>query len=425
MSTRSFAITADDKPLTLDDKGSAELTVNVSNTSAKPIRGQAKLVPLGTTRLDWLRINGEVERIERNFAANEAQQFVIRITPPSGTPPGKYSFRVNVMSVQNPDDDYAEGPVVSFEVRGSTITADKGKVKPFPWFYIILGVILLAGGVAVWWLMQGKASARPEFQFQSTRTLLSDHTNVTITAQYRVKWQPEGKLPGDFELQEAQLPAGKTWADFEPTVSRLKHTAGQVVMGASNVVEISRWEAIESVEKEIREALDRINSAKQPTKKQARAGNVATKTLKPEGLELLDPAKKQARAGNVATNTLNPEGLQLLGPAVIAGMIRNEVRFDLAAIFTRIPTDKEKFAPFYLQLASEPLRAQIKVQDEHSSPERNGNTRTFSVLSQSNRNRPFQKIGEASYEAATGILDKLDATFLSGDSSLRILIERR
>ncbi len=157
MATRSFAITADDKPLALDDKGSAELTINVSNTSAKPIRGQAKLVPLGTTKLDWLRINGEVERIERNFAANEAQQFVIRITAPPGAPSGKYSFRVNVMSVQNPDDDYAEGPVVSFEMR-TPIVAPTPKGKKFPWFYILLALVLVGGGITLALVLSGPAS---------------------------------------------------------------------------------------------------------------------------------------------------------------------------------------------------------------------------------------------------------------------------
>jgi beta-lactam-binding protein with PASTA domain len=144
MPARTFAITADNKPVTLDASGTGELTINVSNTSAKPIRGAAKLVPMGTTKQEWFHIRGEVER---NFSAHEAQQFVVRITAPPLTPSGRYSLRLNVMSVQNPDDDYAEGPVVSFEVHETKAVPPRDR-KEFPWFYFALTAIVIAGGLA-------------------------------------------------------------------------------------------------------------------------------------------------------------------------------------------------------------------------------------------------------------------------------------
>jgi hypothetical protein len=150
MPTRTFAITADDKPVALDAKGTGEISITVTNTSKRPIRGQARLVPLGTTQATWLRISGEVER---NFAASEAHQFVVRMAAPAGTPGGKYPFRLNVVSVQNPDDDFAEGPTVALELSKAQAPPPNG--RKFPWFIIILALVLIAAAVAVALLLAG------------------------------------------------------------------------------------------------------------------------------------------------------------------------------------------------------------------------------------------------------------------------------
>jgi hypothetical protein len=177
MPTRTFAITADDKSVVLDTKGTAELTINVSNTAARPIRGQAKLVPVGATKADWLRINGEVER---NFSANEAHQFVVRMTVAPGAPVGKYPFRLNVLSVQNPDDDFTEGPVVSFELREAPPPPPPD--HKFPWFYVILALIVLIGGVTVYLLLTAKIVV-PDVEKQT----LNDASNLLTKAELKVE----------------------------------------------------------------------------------------------------------------------------------------------------------------------------------------------------------------------------------------------
>ncbi len=152
MPARTFAITADDKPVTLDAKGVGEITITVANTASKPIRGLAKLVPLGTTDGGWLKIQGEKER---SYSPGETHQVVVSMTAPASAASGKYPFRLNMMSVQNPDDDFAEGPTLSFEVKaGATPIAP---VKKNSWlFLIVLAVLLIGGGVAVMLLLQKK-----------------------------------------------------------------------------------------------------------------------------------------------------------------------------------------------------------------------------------------------------------------------------
>jgi beta-lactam-binding protein with PASTA domain len=79
------------------------------------------------------------------------------MSAPPGTPAGKYSFRLNVLSVQNPDDDFAEGPVVAFELaEAKPVPPPNG--KKFPWFFVTLALILIGGGVAVAMLLGGKTS---------------------------------------------------------------------------------------------------------------------------------------------------------------------------------------------------------------------------------------------------------------------------
>ncbi len=157
MPTRIFAITAARDTVTLDNQGRAEVSFTASNTGPKPIAGQAKLVPIGSTKESWLSLEGEHER---KFAKGEAQQFTVKIAAPPGTPAGKYSFRLNIISVENPDEEFTEGPSVSFEVREMVPAA----VAPrkFPWWIVAVAAVLVLGAGLITWLLIPKKVAVPE-----------------------------------------------------------------------------------------------------------------------------------------------------------------------------------------------------------------------------------------------------------------------
>lgn len=98
---------------------------------------------------------------------------------PSGTPPGKYSCRLNMMSVQNPDDDFAEGPQITFELTGI--------IKPPPppsraWlFWVLLGLFVIGGTVAALFLMK-KPRLQAAFEQSATKgfaPLTVKFTNLT------------------------------------------------------------------------------------------------------------------------------------------------------------------------------------------------------------------------------------------------------
>jgi len=154
MPTRIFAITAARETVTLDNEGRAEVSFTASNTGSKSIAGRAKLVPLGSAKAAWLSLDGEQER---NFAKGEAHQLTVHIAVPPGTPVGKYSFRLNIISVENPDDEFTEGPSVSFEVKELTVA--QAPARKFPWWIVVIaGVLLLGGGLITWLLIPQKIS---------------------------------------------------------------------------------------------------------------------------------------------------------------------------------------------------------------------------------------------------------------------------
>jgi PASTA domain len=157
MPTRIFAITAARETVTLDSQGRAEVSFTASNTGPKSIAGRARLVPIGSTKESWLSLEGEHER---KFAKGEAQQFTVKIAAPPGTPAGKCSFRLNIISVENPDDEFTEGPSVSFEVKELASAAPP--VGRFPWWIVAIAAVLVVGAGIITWLLIPKKVVVPK-----------------------------------------------------------------------------------------------------------------------------------------------------------------------------------------------------------------------------------------------------------------------
>ena len=157
MPTRIFAITAARETVTLDNEGRAEVSFTASNTGPKSIAGRVKLVLVGATKAAWLSLEGEQER---NFAKGEAHQLTVRIAVPPGTPVGKYSFRLNIISVENPDDEFTEGPSVSFEVKELAVA--QAPARKFPWWIVAVAAVVVLGGGLITWLLIPQKVTMPE-----------------------------------------------------------------------------------------------------------------------------------------------------------------------------------------------------------------------------------------------------------------------
>jgi PASTA domain len=133
---RIFAITAASNHVLTGGDGRGEINFTVTNSSARNLRGQLRVRPLGSTNGEWLNIAGENERA---FTPYATQQVVVKVATPPGVPAGKYQFRLDAVSVTNPDDDFTEGPTVDLEVK-----ATEALKKAFPWW-----IVAAAGGAVI------------------------------------------------------------------------------------------------------------------------------------------------------------------------------------------------------------------------------------------------------------------------------------
>ncbi len=132
---RAFDITSAAPTAKLNASGQGELSFTVSNALGRPVRARINLVPEGNTKREWLSIAGEPER---DFAADGTQQVTVRVNA-AGAPQGTFSFHVLVSSLNNPDEEYANGPTVSVEAPAAAPPP-----KKFPWW-----IVALAAGVVV------------------------------------------------------------------------------------------------------------------------------------------------------------------------------------------------------------------------------------------------------------------------------------
>jgi serine/threonine-protein kinase len=167
---KSFTITTTaTDTLKTNDKGHTEAVFTVTNTSARPVRGMARTKVLESTKQEWLQISGESER---DFAPGSTEQFVVTFDAPVATAPSalkpadaaaaadKYSFRLDVASATNPDEDFTEGPVIRVELPTPKPAPPP---KPFPkWIFIPIAAVLLIGiGIGIYFAVRKTDVAVP------------------------------------------------------------------------------------------------------------------------------------------------------------------------------------------------------------------------------------------------------------------------
>jgi beta-lactam-binding protein with PASTA domain len=125
-----------------DASGAAELTCTVTNTSAVPVRAKLRIAPTNGTAREWL-VPAQDE--ERDFRANEAQQFKVALRVPATPrpPAGTYGFRVDAANVANPQEDYTEGAVVAFAITPGDERGGETPQTNKTWLIVAATAVLL------------------------------------------------------------------------------------------------------------------------------------------------------------------------------------------------------------------------------------------------------------------------------------------
>jgi beta-lactam-binding protein with PASTA domain len=175
----SFAVTAAGQRVNLDKTGAAQASFTVTNTSPEGRKGRLLTRPREPAKPEWLSVVGEPGR---SFAPNAAEQVVVQLNLPPGSPPGSYSFRLDAVSEDDPDEDFTEGPSVAFEVAPPP---EPGK-KKFPWCILIVAgavVLLIVIGVVVWLLLRDRPKPVPAVVGQPAAAAQSALTKAGFTAK--------------------------------------------------------------------------------------------------------------------------------------------------------------------------------------------------------------------------------------------------
>lgn len=168
-----YEISPTDDILTLQQgKGAAGFSVRYMGEGA--VEARAEVVALQGAKQDWLQM---AQPATKAMQSNQTQTFKALVNVPPGTPAGRYGLRLDVMSVENTDEEYNQGPVISFEVA-ETAAAPPKKDKGFPWWIVIVAavvLVLLVGGITTYFMAhKGDVPDDPPVKQLSTLIDFSD-----------------------------------------------------------------------------------------------------------------------------------------------------------------------------------------------------------------------------------------------------------
>ena len=144
----------------LDSQGRAAVQYTAKNVTGAAIDGRAVLVSVPATnpasdvvQNGWVKIDGSAER---HFNRDHEEAFLVKIAVPPNSPAGKYTFRLDVVSVARPDEGDG-GPVQAFSVSPATVKG--GGDSKWLLIIVVLLLVLLIGGVTAWLLMRHSGPA--------------------------------------------------------------------------------------------------------------------------------------------------------------------------------------------------------------------------------------------------------------------------
>jgi hypothetical protein len=153
---RAFDISPIALSVKLDNARTGVFEFKVSNGLGKKSRARFRAVPEKPSdpTAGWFSPDppdqpGQPTAWEKDLMADETAVFRVRVRAPAGAAAGDYQFHASVAAVDNPDEEYTDGPPVTFTVPPVV-------VKPFPWWIVIVAAaVLVVGGLVLFFLLRG------------------------------------------------------------------------------------------------------------------------------------------------------------------------------------------------------------------------------------------------------------------------------
>ena len=149
-----YEISPTDDNLTLRD-GKASASFTVRYVGDRTVEARAQAIALKGAKDDWLEVQSPSTR---KMEPDQTQNFEASVKVPPGTAPGDYALRLDMVSVDNTDEEYDQGPPVSFKVKESA--EPEPDTSGFPWWIVtvVAVVLVLAIGGGTWWAMRASVS---------------------------------------------------------------------------------------------------------------------------------------------------------------------------------------------------------------------------------------------------------------------------
>ena len=146
---RDFAITTVKSQIELKKGKKSSVSYTVTNSTGNQLTARARISPLEGADESWFTIEAESER---DFAENDTQQYSVSVNIPAEIKSGSYKFKLDVFSIENPDEIFSEGPVIEILISDAPVD-DTNDDKPFPlWIIAVIAAVILIGGGIIWYV---------------------------------------------------------------------------------------------------------------------------------------------------------------------------------------------------------------------------------------------------------------------------------
>ncbi len=151
--SRDFAITTVNNKIDLEKGKAASVSYTVTNSTGGQVTARAKVSATDGGDDSWFQIEGDAER---DFADNDTQQYSVKIAIPASAEKNSYKFKIEIFSVENPDEIFSEGPVIEIALKKAEIKNDDD--NNFPWWIVaVVAAVLIIGGGIIYYIV-----SRPE-----------------------------------------------------------------------------------------------------------------------------------------------------------------------------------------------------------------------------------------------------------------------
>lgn len=223
----NFSVTVPEgmSKLKQDSQGRASLQVVVKNLSGRPLDG--RLVPIslpkgtqGVVEKGLVKVD---EKADRHFDVGKEETFTVRLSVPSNAAPGDYSFRLDAVWVDQPDQADSSSAI------GFTVAAkEKKETSVLVWLIPLLVVVVIGLGVGIWLALRPTGQPVPDLHGQTVSDAVKILASVNLTLDQNNVQTVDTTKPEEADKILNQTPdAGK------------KATKGQAVQVSVGTLKVS------------------------------------------------------------------------------------------------------------------------------------------------------------------------------------------